>query len=117
MIGNRRGPDGGFATPCPTRASGDATRHGLCSMRRGSQAVADTPRTGEVDQMEFRRCTHCQSEIELPAESRVCPVCGLDPDLPAIDFDDAPAFFLSGEPALAPIPIVPGAPARVIKTR
>ena len=67
--------------------------------------------------MEFRRCPHCQSEIELPAESRVCPVCGLDPDLPTVDFDDAPAFFLSGEPALAPITIQPSVPSRVIKNR
>jgi hypothetical protein len=58
--------------------------------------------------MELRRCTNCRSEIELPVESRVCPVCGLDPDLPAIDFDDAPAFFLSRDPTLQPIPIEAG---------
>lgn len=58
--------------------------------------------------MGFRRCTNCRSEIELSAESRVCPVCGLDPDLPAIDFDDAPAFFLSREPSLQPIAIEAG---------
>ena len=65
--------------------------------------------------MEFRRCTNCRSEIELPAESRVCPVCGLDPDLPAIDFDDAPAFFLSREPALQPIPIEAGRPRHALR--
>ena len=48
----------------------------------------------------------CESEIELAADSRVCPVCGLDPDLPAVAFDDAPAFFLSQEPQLSPIPVV-----------
>jgi hypothetical protein len=32
-----------------------------------------------------------------------CPVCGLDPDLPplAYRFDDAPAFFLGGDPRRA----------------
>jgi hypothetical protein len=45
--------------------------------------------------MEPRRCAHCLSAVDTTAEPRSCPVCGLDPDLPAIDFDDAPAFFLS----------------------
>jgi hypothetical protein len=58
--------------------------------------------------MQVRRCAQCESEIELAADSRVCPVCGLDPDLPAVDFDDAPAFFLSREPELAPIQIRSG---------
>jgi hypothetical protein len=55
-----------------------------------------------------RRCAHCESEIEVPADGRVmCPVCGLDVDLPpiAITFDDAPAYFLSGDPRLEPIPV------------
>lgn len=67
--------------------------------------------------MEFRRCTNCRSEIELPVESRVCPVCGLDPDLPTIDFDDAPAFFLSREPALQPIAIGAGHPRHALRRR
>jgi hypothetical protein len=61
--------------------------------------------------MVTRRCIHCEAEIEVPAERRViCPVCGLDPDLPPLDyrFDDAPGFYLGGdprsqEPALVPI--------------
>jgi hypothetical protein len=48
-----------------------------------------------------RQCSHCDAEIEVPLKGRInCPVCGLDPDLPplAIGFDDAPAFFLAGDP-------------------
>jgi hypothetical protein len=55
-----------------------------------------------------RRCTHCEAEIEVPGDGRVtCPICGLDPDLPpyAVVFDDAPAFFLGGDPRREPIPI------------
>lgn len=55
-----------------------------------------------------RSCAHCEAEIEVPGEGRVtCPICGLDLDLPrfAITFDDAPAFFLGGDPRLGPIPI------------
>lgn len=51
--------------------------------------------------MVTRQCTHCEAEIEVAAMDRVtCPVCGLDPDLPplAYQFDDAPAFFLGGDP-------------------
>lgn len=51
--------------------------------------------------MVTRLCTHCEAEIEVPAVDRImCPVCGLDPDLPplAYGFDDAPAFFLGGDP-------------------
>lgn len=55
-----------------------------------------------------RSCRHCEAEIEVPVHGRVtCPICGLDPDLPrfAHDFDDAPAFFLGGDPRLEPIPV------------
>ncbi|HET6379620.1 MAG TPA: hypothetical protein VFH63_01105 [candidate division Zixibacteria bacterium] len=55
--------------------------------------------------MVTRVCTHCEAEIEVPAEDHVmCPVCGLDPDLPPLSFrfEDAPAFFLGGDPRLAP---------------
>ena len=57
--------------------------------------------------MVTRQCTHCDAEIEVPAKARInCPVCGLDPDLPplAYQFDDAPAFFLAGDPRRA-IPV------------
>lgn len=45
-----------------------------------------------------RRCAHCDAEVELP-ESRAsrCPVCGLDPDLPQVTFDDAPPFYFAFE--------------------
>ncbi|HEY7464732.1 MAG TPA: hypothetical protein VH987_09925 [Candidatus Limnocylindria bacterium] len=58
--------------------------------------------------MVTRQCTHCDAEIEVPARDRInCPVCGLDPDLPPLTyrFDDAPAFFLGGDPR-RPIPVV-----------
>ena len=51
--------------------------------------------------MVVRQCSHCDSEIEVPAGDPVnCPVCGLDPDLPPLRyaFDDAPAFFMAGDP-------------------
>lgn len=51
--------------------------------------------------MVTRRCIHCEADIEVPAENRVtCPVCGLDPDLPPLTyrFDDAPSFFMAGDP-------------------
>jgi hypothetical protein len=51
--------------------------------------------------MVTRDCIHCEAEIEVAAMDHViCPVCGLDPDLPplAYQFDDAPAFFLGGDP-------------------
>jgi hypothetical protein len=51
--------------------------------------------------MVTRQCIHCEAEIEVPATSRItCPICGLDPDLPplAYQFDDAPPFFLGGDP-------------------
>ena len=51
--------------------------------------------------MVTRQCIHCDAEIEVPAKARInCPVCGLDPDLPplAYQFDDAPSFFLAGDP-------------------
>ena len=51
--------------------------------------------------MVLRRCIRCEADIEVPAENRVtCPICGLDPDLPPLNyrFDDAPAFFLAGDP-------------------
>ena len=54
-----------------------------------------------------RSCTHCETEIEVPVEGRVaCPICGLDPDLPRFaTFEDAPAFFLGGDPRLEPISV------------
>lgn len=51
--------------------------------------------------MVTRRCIHCEAEIEVPADDRIsCPVCGVDPDLPALAyrFDDAPSFFMAGDP-------------------
>ncbi|MGH2429002.1 MAG: hypothetical protein ACRDGV_08995 [Candidatus Limnocylindria bacterium] len=59
-----------------------------------------------------RRCPHCESEIEVLEARRIsCPVCGLDPDLPRLAFDDAPAFFLAGDPRrLEPTPV--GEPVR-----
>ena len=51
--------------------------------------------------MVTRRCIHCEAEIEVPAHERIsCPVCGVDPDLPplAYRFDDAPSFFMAGDP-------------------
>jgi hypothetical protein len=51
--------------------------------------------------MVTRQCIHCEAEIEVAVMDRAtCPVCGLDPDLPplAYQFDDAPAFFLGGDP-------------------
>jgi hypothetical protein len=57
--------------------------------------------------MAIRQCSHCDAEIEVPLTGRInCPVCGLDPDLPplAYQFDDAPAFFLAGDPR-RPLPI------------
>ena len=59
--------------------------------------------------MVTRLCIHCDAEIEVPAKTRInCPVCGLDPDLPplAYTFEDAPAFFLAGDPRRA-IPVEP----------
>ncbi len=58
--------------------------------------------------MVTRRCIHCESEIEVPAESRVtCPVCGLDPDLRPLfyRFEDARALFMGGDPRPEPIPV------------
>jgi hypothetical protein len=57
--------------------------------------------------MVTRRCVHCEADIEmLDGSGTTCPICGLDPDLPKLAFDDAPAFFFAGEPRLEPIPIV-----------
>jgi hypothetical protein len=61
--------------------------------------------------MVTRRCVHCEAEIEVPDASGICcPICGLDPDLPKLAFEDAPAFFFGGEPRLEPIPIHVGTP-------
>ena len=51
--------------------------------------------------MVTRNCIHCEAEIEVhSAPHATCPICGLDLDLPplATQFDDAPAFFLGGDP-------------------
>jgi hypothetical protein len=57
--------------------------------------------------MVTRRCIHCEADIEMiDSSGTTCPICGLDPDLPKLAFDDAPAFFFAGEPRLEPIPIV-----------
>ncbi len=46
--------------------------------------------------MIIRRCVHCEAEIELLDAARAtCPVCGLDPDLAKVSFEDAPAFFFA----------------------
>jgi hypothetical protein len=66
-------------------------------------------RIREELEMVTRQCTHCDSEIEVPAVDRInCPVCGLDPDLPPLRyaFDDAPAFFLGGDPRRVRIEVV-----------
>ena len=61
--------------------------------------------------MVLRRCIHCEADIEVPAENRVtCPICGLDPDLPPLNyrFEDASPFFLGGDPRsyeLAEVPV------------
>ncbi|HET9878607.1 MAG TPA: hypothetical protein VFQ81_04790 [Candidatus Limnocylindria bacterium] len=45
-----------------------------------------------------RRCTHCDADVELPqAHASRCPVCGLDPDLPRVSFEDAPPFYFAFE--------------------
>lgn len=55
--------------------------------------------------MIVRWCGHCESEIEVSAEARViCPVCGLDPSVAPLAFDDAPAFFLA-DAAREPEPV------------
>ena len=67
-------------------------------LRAASEPIG---RIREELEMVTRQCTHCDSEIEVPAVDRInCPVCGLDPDLPPLRyaFDDAPAFFLGGDP-------------------
>jgi hypothetical protein len=46
--------------------------------------------------MVMRWCGHCESEIEVSEDARViCPVCGLDPSVAPLAFEDAPAFFLA----------------------
>jgi len=48
--------------------------------------------------MVTRRCVHCEAEIEVLDEARTaCPVCGLDPDLARVAFEDAPAFFFAAD--------------------
>ena len=67
-------------------------------LRAASEPIG---RTREELKMVTRQCTHCDSEIEVPAGGTVnCPVCGLDPDLPPLRyvFDDAHAFFMAGDP-------------------
>jgi hypothetical protein len=60
--------------------------------------------------MMTRRCTHCEAQFEVVAgRSSSCPTCGLDPDLPRLAFDDAPAFFLAGDPRHEPGPTSLGA--------
>jgi hypothetical protein len=81
---------------------------GLHNGGQRADAIAGRPDSQGGDLMQVRRCAQCDSRIELVAESRECPICGLDPDLPAVDFDDAPAFFFSREHELAPIPIRSG---------
>ena len=48
--------------------------------------------------MAIRHCPHCEFEVEWADGSRSGPVCGLDPSLPPLAFDDAPAYFLAGDP-------------------
>ena len=51
--------------------------------------------------MVVRWCAHCETEIEVMADARVsCPSCGLDPDVAPLAFDDEPAFWMAGDPAL-----------------
>lgn len=55
--------------------------------------------------MVMRWCGHCETEIEVPDEQRMlCPVCGLDPSVLPLAFDDAPAFFLA-PPVPEPEPV------------
>jgi hypothetical protein len=52
--------------------------------------------------MVTRSCIHCEAQIEVLDEARTtCPICGMDPDLPKLSFDDAPAFFFSPDDAPA----------------
>jgi hypothetical protein len=54
--------------------------------------------------MVTRSCIHCEAEIEVLDEARTtCPICGMDPDLPKLSFDDAPAFFFSPYARLEPV--------------
>ncbi len=54
--------------------------------------------------MVTRSCIHCEAEIEVLDEARTsCPICGMDPDLPRLSFDDAPAFFFSPYARLEPV--------------
>ncbi len=63
--------------------------------------------------MVTRRCTHCEGEIEmLEGSGTTCPICGLDPNLPKLAFDDAPAFFFAA-PRWEPIPVAVPVPATV----
>jgi hypothetical protein len=58
--------------------------------------------------MVLRQCSHCQAEVEVPAVDQItCPVCGLDPSLPPLTytFDDAPPFFLAGDPRMASLEV------------
>jgi len=46
-----------------------------------------------------RTCPHCECDFEaLVMGHATCPICGLDPSLPRLAFDDAPAYFLAGDP-------------------
>jgi hypothetical protein len=46
--------------------------------------------------MSVRSCPHC--EAALGRHISRCPDCGLDPRLPRLAFEDAPAFFIAGDP-------------------
>jgi hypothetical protein len=59
------------------------------------------PANSEGRAMVIRNCIHCEAEIEVHSAAHApCPICGLDLDLPplATQFDDAPPFFLGGDP-------------------
>jgi hypothetical protein len=47
--------------------------------------------------MPARICPHCDAELTF-STAMDCPGCGLDPDLPTLAFEDAPAFFIAGDP-------------------
>ncbi len=56
--------------------------------------------------MVTRSCIHCEAEIEVLDEVRTsCPICGLDPEMPKLAFEDAPTFFFSAPARLEPIPV------------
>lgn len=62
----------------------------------GLETGGNGPPHRKGNAMVMRWCGHCEAEIEVSEEVRVvCPICGLDPTVSPLAFDDAPAFFLA----------------------